>query len=56
MLPKGFECPVSKLVGSDARPRPTAHLRVAHPHCADLGSGRIVASEVEAPNRFANLV
>jgi hypothetical protein len=60
-----LECRVSALVNSDARPRPTTHhpegptaqlLADAHIRALDLGFGRIVASEIEAPSMFAVLV
>ena len=62
---KGLHCQVSNLVNSDTCPRPTARLQRVARHVrdavvadnvaggrahGDLGFGRIVASEIEAPN------
>ena len=54
-----LECHVSKMVNSDTCPSPTTDRAVGAGRAAgaaDLGSGRIVASETAAPSMFANLV
>jgi hypothetical protein len=44
-------------LGLEAQPRELRiQLGLLHHTDVDLGSGRIVASETEAPNMFANLV
>ena len=61
---KGLECRVSsELAKSDACPRPTARRAVPQHEAGaavglvgNLGFGRIVGSETEAPNILVNLV